>query len=115
MDGVGFDVNTSGDCRCSSPRCNAYCRADRHEPWESGRRAAHTHGLIGAEYTPSSAAVTMKNIGDFKLSQEKIRKYLIDKNVDMNIDASEKEKLIAAWNAQMEVNYVKLKTATRKE
>ncbi len=43
-----------------------------------------------------------ENIGDYKPSQEEIRKYLIDKNVNMSFGGP--EKLIAAWNDQMEAN-----------
>jgi|WetSurMetagenome_2_1015567.scaffolds.fasta_scaffold00051_23 hypothetical protein len=43
-----------------------------------------------------------ENIGDYKPSQEEIRKYLIDKNV--NIIVGNPEKIIDAWNEQMEAN-----------
>ncbi len=45
-----------------------------------------------------------ENIGDYKPSQEEIRKYLFDKNVNTGVGASEKEKLMASWNDQMEAN-----------
>ncbi len=45
-----------------------------------------------------------ENIGDFKPSQEEIRKYLFDKNVNMGVGLPEKEKLVDAWNVQMEAN-----------
>jgi hypothetical protein len=45
-----------------------------------------------------------ENIGDFKPSQEEIRKYLFDKNVNIAIEASSKENLISSWNEQMEAN-----------
>ena len=45
-----------------------------------------------------------ENISDYKPSQEEIRKYLFDKNVNIRMSASEKERLIASWNQQMEMN-----------
>jgi hypothetical protein len=45
-----------------------------------------------------------ENIGDYKPSQEEIRKYLFDKNVNIGISVPDKEKLIDAWNGQMEAN-----------
>jgi hypothetical protein len=45
-----------------------------------------------------------ENIGDYKPSQEEIRKYLFDKNVNIRLSAPEKERLIASWNQQMESN-----------
>jgi hypothetical protein len=46
-----------------------------------------------------------ENLGDVKPSQEEIRKYLFDKNVNIGIgSASQKELLIARWNEQMEAN-----------
>jgi hypothetical protein len=45
------------------------------------------------------------NIGDFKPSQEEIRKYLSDKNVNMvGISSLEQEKLLSKWNELMEAN-----------
>jgi hypothetical protein len=45
-----------------------------------------------------------ENIGDYKPSQEEIRKYLFVKNVNIDIGVPEKERLVAAWNDQMEAN-----------
>ena len=45
-----------------------------------------------------------ENIGDYKPSQEEIRKYLFDKNVNIAVGDAEKEKFITAWNDQMEAN-----------
>jgi len=42
------------------------------------------------------------NIGDVKPSQEEIRKYLADKNV--NINNTDQEALLSAWNSLMEKN-----------
>jgi hypothetical protein len=45
------------------------------------------------------------NIGDFKPSQEEIRKYLNDKNVNIRgISPSERNGLLAQWNELMEEN-----------
>jgi hypothetical protein len=45
------------------------------------------------------------NIGDFKPSQEEIRKYLNDRNVNMNsISSAQRDQLLSKWNEQMEAN-----------
>jgi hypothetical protein len=45
------------------------------------------------------------NIGDFKPSQEEIRKYLNDKNVNIiGISSAQREVLLSKWNEQMEAN-----------
>jgi hypothetical protein len=45
------------------------------------------------------------NIGDFKPSQEEIRKYLNDKNVNSKgISSAQREVLFSKWNEQMESN-----------
>jgi hypothetical protein len=45
------------------------------------------------------------NIGDFKPSQEEIRKYLTDKNVNIDgFSTSQREGLLEKWNEQMEAN-----------
>jgi len=45
------------------------------------------------------------NIGDFKPSQEEIRKYLSDKNVNMGgVSSIQREKLLSKWNELMEAN-----------
>jgi hypothetical protein len=45
------------------------------------------------------------NIGDFKPSQEEIRKYLNDKNVNSKgISSAHREVLFSKWNEQMESN-----------
>jgi hypothetical protein len=45
------------------------------------------------------------NIGDFKPSQEEIRKYLNDKNVNIGtISPAQRDQLFSKWNEQMEAN-----------
>jgi hypothetical protein len=45
------------------------------------------------------------NIGDFKPSQEEIRKYLNDKNVNIEgVSFAQREVLLAQWNELMEAN-----------
>jgi hypothetical protein len=54
-----------------------------------------------------------ENIGDYKPSQEEIRKYLFDKNVNIAVGDAEKEKLFAAWNDQMEANIAEIESGDK--
>ncbi|HUI93953.1 MAG TPA: hypothetical protein VLX68_17045 [Chitinivibrionales bacterium] len=54
-----------------------------------------------------------ENIGDYKPSQEEIRKYLFDKNVNTRLSAQEKERLINSWNHQMEANIREIEAGDR--
>jgi hypothetical protein len=45
------------------------------------------------------------NIGDFKPSQEEIRKYLNDKNVNIStVSSGQRDLVLSKWNEQMEAN-----------
>ena len=54
-----------------------------------------------------------ENIGDYKPSQEEIRKYLFDKNVNIRLSSSEKERIIASWNQQMEANICEIEAGDK--
>jgi hypothetical protein len=54
-----------------------------------------------------------ENIGDYKPSQEEIRKYLFDKNVNIGMDGVSKEKLVSAWNEQMEANISEIESGDK--
>ncbi len=85
------------------------------------REKSHPESLFPLIHTSGIYSIIRKSpresISDYKPSQEEIRKYFSDKNVnlaDFSISEADASELIARWNDQMEINISEIEKGDEK-